>query len=521
MVVLIFPSIADLLFILLLFSMTLGSLAPRLLNDSDVGWHIRNGQLMLRTGSVTRVDPFSSSMAGKAWYAWEWLFDLAVGGIHELAGLNGVVFFAAFIIALTFALAFKLALRLGGSVTVTLVLIVLAFCASIIHLFARPHIVSWVFAVLWFQLLDSAEFESHIGTIPVKRPLLLPLLMLLWVNLHGGFVLGFVLLGIYLLNAAIAYAPAPQQRPRAAAWLKMLSVTTLLCAAASFINPYGYKLHVHVYRYLTDRWLMDHVDEFRSPNFHGAAERCFLVLVILTLLAIAAARPKPRLSHLLVVVFAMYSGFYASRNLPVASLLLVLIVAPLLCRAITAGASDQSLPGVIRAVFRRWEGFDSRMSLLESRLRWHLWPGIAVLLVALVCANGGRLGQRQFMNAHFDAKRFPVQAAGFIAQRNISDPIFAPDAWGGYLIYRLYPRTRVYVDDRHDLYGDNFLKNYLEIMRVTPQWRVSLNATGVNWVLLPEESPAANILKEDPAWSTIYQDSVAILFEKKQTMPDR
>jgi hypothetical protein len=98
------PSITDLIFIILLFAMSSGALAPRLLGDASVGWHIRNGERMLRTHSITRVDPFSVTMGGQTWYAWEWLYDAKIAGIHHWMGLNGVVFFTAVIIALTFAL---------------------------------------------------------------------------------------------------------------------------------------------------------------------------------------------------------------------------------------------------------------------------------------------------------------------------------------------------------------------------------------------------------------------------------
>src|SRR5437667_10625 len=88
---------------------------PRLLGDADTGWHIRNGELILTTHSITRVDPFSSTMQGKPWYAWEWLYDAAVALVHGWYGLNGVVFASAVVIALTFSLIFILAQARGGS----------------------------------------------------------------------------------------------------------------------------------------------------------------------------------------------------------------------------------------------------------------------------------------------------------------------------------------------------------------------------------------------------------------------
>ena len=98
------PSTTDLIFIILLVAMSGGVLAPRLLGDASIGWHIRNGEQMLRTHAITRTDSFSVTMGGQTWYAWEWLYDVVIAGIHHWLGLNGVVFFTAVIIALTFAL---------------------------------------------------------------------------------------------------------------------------------------------------------------------------------------------------------------------------------------------------------------------------------------------------------------------------------------------------------------------------------------------------------------------------------
>jgi len=180
--------------------MTWGALAPRLLGDAGIGWHIRNGEQMLRTHAITRIDQFSSTMSGRPWFAWEWLYDLAIASIHERLGLNGVVFFTALVIAATFALTFRLTLR-RAVLPVAVILLMLSVGASIIHFFARPHVVSWLFAVIWFQLLDSSEIIS--GRETDRRLLWLPVLMLLWVNLHGGFLLGLALLGLYLLAGLI------------------------------------------------------------------------------------------------------------------------------------------------------------------------------------------------------------------------------------------------------------------------------------------------------------------------------
>ena len=235
---------------------------------------------------------------------------MAIAGIHHGFGLNGVVFFTAVIIALTFALTLRLCLRRGADLPVTALLLALSLGVSMIHLFARPHVLSWLFTVIWFQVLDGSESADDASSR--RRLWYLPALMLLWVNVHGGFVLGLVLLSLYLLSAAIRYYRGRdgEESRSLARRVKSLGMVTVASLAASLINPYGYELHVHVYRYLTSRWLMNHIDEFLSPNFHGVAQQCFVAILLITIVALAVARTKPSLSRVFVLLFATYSGLY-------------------------------------------------------------------------------------------------------------------------------------------------------------------------------------------------------------------
>jgi hypothetical protein len=506
------PSTTDLIFITLLVAMSGGALSTRLLGDASIGWHIRNGEQMLQTHSVTRTDPFSVTMGGQTWYSWEWLYDVAIARIHLGLGLNGVVFFTAVIIALTFALSLRLCLRSGADLPIAGLLLALSLGASMIHLFARPHVLSWLFTVIWFQVLDTSE------TMEGRRRLWwLPALMLLWVNVHGGFVVGFVLLGIYLLSDAILYYRCHEagEEQKLAARVRGFGIVAGLSMLASLINPYGYGLHVHVYRYLSSHWLMNHIDEFLSPNFHGVAQQCFVAILLITIVALAMSRRKPLLARGLVLLFATHSGLYASRSLPVSSLLLTLIVAPLLTQAIADARSDKRLTSRVTIFLSRWHSLTARIGAMELGFRGHLWPAAAVVLGGLACAHSGTIGSRQWMNAHFDPGHLPVQAAEVIAERGVHEPVFCQDSWGGYLIYRLYPQNKVFVDDRHDLYGEEFLKDYLKAIRVAPEWDKFLREKRVNWALLPAESSLANMLEESSRWSVLYRDGTSALLERK------
>ncbi len=510
------PGVADLLFIALLFSLSSGPFGVKLLNDAGIGWHIRNGEQILQTHAITRIDLFSSTMSGHAWYAWEWLYDVIIAVVHHWLGLNGVVLFTALVIAATFSIALRVGLKRGASLPVMMVLLALSMGAASIHFLARPHVLSWLFAAIWFHLVDSDDTASSPRTF--HRLFWYPLLMLGWANLHGGFLLGLVLPALYLAGELIHWVTCPQEQDRRLILDKLnhLGAVIFLSFLASLINPYGYKLYSHIYEYLTNRFLMDHIEEFLSPNFHGGAQQCFAAMLLIALITLASASEKVTSARLLVVVFAAYSGLYSSRNLPVSSILLALIIAPVLTATITNAAHKQKIAPRLRNLFTTISSFSNRMDSTESSLRGYLWTALAFILGVAICMHGGKIGNQQWMNSRFSSERFPVEATSVIWSRQIRDPIFCPDYWGGYLIYRLYPQSRVIIDDRHDLYGEKFLKQYLDVIHVTPDWSKVLDGERVNWVLTPTQSSLANILKISPEWKMDYEDGTAGLFERAQ-----
>src|SRR4051794_1359767 len=182
------PSVADLIFFAVLLSFTLGRAASGLLWDTSTGWHIRNGENILRTLRIPHTDPFSYTMAGQPWYAWEWLWDAVNGVLHLQFGLSGVVLFCALVLALTFALTYLTVARRCGNSLIAVVLVLLALAASSIHMLARPHLVSWLLSIFLVRELETADGASR------RTFWTVPLIFACWADLHGGFIMGLALI---------------------------------------------------------------------------------------------------------------------------------------------------------------------------------------------------------------------------------------------------------------------------------------------------------------------------------------
>lgn len=129
-----------------------------------------------------------------------------------------------------------------------------------------------------------------------------------------------------------------------------------------------------------------------------------------------------------------------------------------------------------------------------------------------VTLNGGRFAGQILFAAHFGSQRMPVAAVDNLENSQISQPVLAPDYWGGYLIYRLYPNHQVVIDDRHDLYGEPVLVAYLKMFRAQPGWDEFLTAYHVRCVMMPRNAAIAAALSHSPRWKTVYSDDLAITF---------
>src|SRR5918994_247238 len=185
------PSFADIFFVCAFLRLTL-SPDTWLLSDADTGYHIRAGEYILTNLTVPKHDIFSFISPPLPWIAHEWFSEVIMALVHRVSGLTGIVVFFSFLIALAYFLLFRFAQSLSCNFAITALIVLLATVSSSIHWLARPHIFSLLMTIVWYAIIDTYQSNGK------DRLYWLPLLMLFWVNLHGGFIAGFVLLGIYL-----------------------------------------------------------------------------------------------------------------------------------------------------------------------------------------------------------------------------------------------------------------------------------------------------------------------------------
>lgn len=465
--------------------------AQQLFRDSDAGWHIRLGERLLAGQGLPTTDPFSFSRAGAPWYAWEWGADLLMGLAHRTAGLAGVAWFYSLLIAACTWLWVRLNWAAGGNFLLTCALALPMLSTANLHWLARPHILSW--ALLLACLLHLERRRDWQPT-----PLALTgafLTGVLWVNIHGSFVLAIA--GAWLIAAGTFLRGVIWPVDFGVARVRWLLATSVALFAGTFVNPYGWQLHAHIARYLTNTALLARIGEFQSFNFHADGAGWILLSVMLAGLGGALAIGERRLDVALLTALIFVSALRSARLLP----LLALLLLPYANAMLTASLWRAD----VRRRVRRWLTaaltYGANLRRFDSRFGGYAFVPVLLLLAALwlPLARPG-----------FPAHQFPVAAA---AQLPSGGRLLAPDLYGGYLIYRFAGQRPVFFDGRSDFYGVDFMRRYIDLVEVRPGWTAQLDHWQFTHALLPNRYSLIPAL-EARGWRKLYSDRTATILER-------
>lgn len=472
--------------------------ATQLFRDSDTGWHIVNGESILRGFSLPGTDPYSFSRFGQPWFAWEWGADVIMGAAHRWDGLRGVALLFSLLIAACTWLWVRIQWTLGGNFFVACLTASPMLSTANLHWLARPHVFSWVLAlgVVW-------GLERWKGRRGGTVYFVFALAGALWANVHASFLLLPVFCGAYALEALLRPIiwdlPADSRRATAIRF----TFAALTSLAGTLLNPYGWNLHRHVASYLANGELLMRIGEFQSFNFHVAGAWQVLLTVLLGFAGAVTAFNERRLAHFFLGAGLVALSLRSARVLPLAALLAL----PLANGSLTAALRSAEVAHWLRRRLDQFLEYSQRLGGLDRQAGGAVWLPLAVVLawVALHAPpSAARTG--------FPADQFPVAAAAEVAKLPSGARLFAPDKFGGYLIYRFQGKRLVFFDGRSDFYGVAFMKRYIQMVELRPGWRALWTECGFTHALVPVNYALAGIL---PAfgWKQLYADGTAVLLE--------
>lgn len=479
-------------FLLLIFTV-----AARQIADPDLWWHLKTGQYLVETRSIPHADMFSAVFSGHEWITHEWLSEALIYSLYRVIGLGGLIVTFALMITAGFAIAYQRCARRAGHVYVSGAVLLLGALAAAPTWGVRPQVLSFLFASIFLSLLE--DFQNDVN----KRSIwwLVPL-MVLWVNIHAGFAVGIGLILLVIVGMLLA-AGLAQRESSAALWsrLRVLCLVLSGCVGAVLLNPNGVRMYSYPFETLKSQAMMRYIEEWRSPDFHELMFQPLALLILATLSALALSRKRIRLPELLLLVATSWAALRSARNVP----FFVLIAMPLLAEHTWAWLTSQPWGKWFTAPEKHEMGANAALKVVLNLLLLVAAPlTLAVLRVHHTVSN----------QAASEAREFPAAAVEYMRFHRPGQPIYNEYGWGGYLIWKLYPDYRVYIDGRADVYGDAFIEEFLATHDGETNWKETLNKHGVCTVLIKPDAPLASLLHQEQGWQKVFEDSKAVIFTR-------
>ncbi len=474
------------------------TMAVRVPADSDTWWHLRSGEYMVQNRVIPTVDPFSFTQAGRPWIDHSWLGQLFWVGFYAPGGWPAVTLALALLVTLAFWIIWQ---QIEANVFVGAAAMTLGAIVSSVVWAARPQMLSFLLTAVVVWLLH--RFKRH------NRSLLpwLPLVMLLWANIHGGFAIGFILMFITLAGETLNNLTRHQE-DAVAGWprLRHLLLAMLLSLAVVVVNPYTWRMWFYPFQTVGIAALRDFIQEWQSPNFHLPYVQSFAVMLLLVTVALARAGRRADWTDLLMVTVWAGWSLFAARNIAIFGL----VVTPVLARYGDLAWLRQWQDWGYQRVPFSGPPAGRRASSSGYRLNWVLL--ILVLVAALVKVAVPLLPAT---TQRAEQEGMPYRAVEFIRAERPAGPLFNSYNWGGYLIFKLWPDYPVYIDGRTDLYDDLFIREYLSIISADTGWLEKLNRAGINLVLIENGSTLDKFLQINPDWQELYRDEMAVVFQRE------
>lgn len=464
--------------------------------DPDFYWHIKAGEYLLSTWPMPRSDVFTYTHSGNPWVLSEWLAQIVLYLVFAATGYPGIAFLVAGLCALCGWLTYLNCRRqLGNPVHA----IIVALVCSLFFVTAapRPHLFTFVFFAATLLVLLEFKYSGR------DRPLaLLPAILLVWANTHGGFFIGVVLIFLFAGSEWLRHG-FKSEGALEAGRLRKLGLWSVAGLAVTLVNPHFVRLWWYPIEAILLTAENQTVNEWQSPSFHVPITQAFLVLVLVFFALQAWSRRRPDLTEVLVPLVFVASAFVSVRNLPLAAMAL----APYLAMNITrvswpANAGDREGGRDPNRAPVLAPGAASREPLAASQEQLINWMLLVVAGLALALSYPAQRNKQAAAVASY----MPVGAADFIVANHIDGNMFNSYQYGGYLIFRLYPSQKVFVYPRTDIYRDGFVQKLDATLQGRANWRALLNHYDIDYVVCESNAALRQLLLQAGEFSLVFDD---------------
>ena len=481
--------------------------------DDDVFWHLATGKYVMETGHVPSTDIFGYVTQGQEWMPFEWGWDVVTYNIYKAFGYEGLSVFRTIIFLSIFFIYYLILRKFKVSTTLSVFMFLIIAFGIIDRLTPRPHIISLLFFVLLLYLIISYRYFNRKNTYLY----FIPVIFLLWANMHMGILAGIFLFGIYVISEVITYlkpysysskeVPALDKKQ-----LTLLAVIFVVSMLVMLINPNGFATYIYAYSH-TKMKLLETINEWRSPfdsqfggGFVGNIYKLFLFAGVLVLYY--AFKKKDLFFGLIYLGFMVYSvravRFTVDYIIIIAIFLIVAlsyILMNLRNKSISSFINDKPALKVVIALILIYFSFNlPNNKLYLDTLQYYRISGFGI-------------------NSDF----IPTQMFDFMKENKITEigeKPFNHFGTGGYLIWN-FPNAKNFIDSRN--LNDNIFTEYNSIMSKRPGFEKKLNDYNIDYVIYlapdlvraPQEMQQTIISylsQKSDEWKLVFWDDKSFLF---------
>ncbi len=489
-------------------------LGMKQLREPDTWWQLLAGRWMLQHHQVTHTDVFSYTMAGHEWTNVKWLYEVLIAAIEQAMGPLGVLLLQSVVNVAIVYFLFRCIRLLGEQIArqassfFSIVCMLLFLVIVEYRMAGRPEMFSHLFCTIYLFFLlryPKLEWKNIVWLVPLQC---------LWANMHDGYPVGLVMLGIYAAGAVVAWGIAKdksylQQAGRAIA---LFAASTL----AVLINPNGIRLWIQPFEIYRQVWANKYTTELNSiasANYWGLQAILHIALLVLVgAFCIAAIMDKKKRSalttpalvaYLLLLIAFAYLSLTANRNIPFAEIALLPAV-PFMC----IWLAD-------KCQLSTWK-------IYKSAATWQ--TGIAVVIAAVFYIN---IVNNSYYRAtkspnryglHVNVLHNPVGTARFITEHHITGTAFADYFISSYLLWAQYPAFRSYIDLRDlDVFPATFFDQYFQLYEHQELFKALDDKYNFNYAVISTSQLVGlqHQLYWQKGYNMVYADPVSVIYLKQ------
>jgi len=450
--------------------------------DPDLWWHIKIGDTILATHRFPTVDPYSFTVLGQPWIAYEWLGEVLFSWVYRMGGLRGldallVMLGSAVVIALYYLGTLRSGNSKAGFVAATVLLILATVSFSM-----RPQMLGYLFLILTLIALEKFRQGKSLALW------FLPLIFLAWVNTHGSFIIGMGAIALYYICGLKKFELGDIECvPWTARERTQLSFAFMLCLIALTITPYGVRLAAYPFDMAFSQPInVANIQEWQPMPFNILGGKLFLALLLAFMLFQATRRIKWRAEELALFLFGLTMACLHVRFI----LLFVPFFVPLLARMVAP-----------------W------MDRYDANKDKYLLNAVLMALVAIAIVHYAPTRQNLEQKVALD---YPIGAVAYLRDHPTPGPMYNTYGFGGYLLWTMAPQQRLFIDGRGDLYEHGgVLLDYMHISLIKPGALEILRNYGVQSCLIERDEVLGVLLAASGDWEKVYSDNVSTLFVRK------